>query len=196
MKNNNHNLNSHNNHFNSDKTNDKHQPNIHLLTGEGAGKTTSALGVALRAVGHNQKVVIVQFMKGRKEIGEYKIRKKLAPYYEIYQFGRKEFIDLKNPSEKDKELAKKGLEFAKKIIKTKPTPKLLILDEINLACAIGLLDINEVLKFLEDAKKKSITVYLTGRYAHEKLKKVADFVNEIKLVKAPEKYPNIKGITY
>ena len=55
--------------------------NVYLWTGDGWGKTTSALGVALRAVGHKQKVVVVQFMKGRKNIGEYKIMKKLKPYY-------------------------------------------------------------------------------------------------------------------
>ncbi|ENO12076.1 ATP:corrinoid adenosyltransferase [Thermoplasmatales archaeon SCGC AB-539-C06] len=89
--------------------------NIYLWTGEGSGKTTSALGVALRCAGHKMKVIIVQFMKGRKDIGEYKIMKKLKPYYQIYQFGRKEFIrPLDKPTQKDKELAKKGLEFAKK----------------------------------------------------------------------------------
>ncbi len=95
-------------------------PNIYLWTGHGAGKTTSALGVALRCIGHKQKVVVIQFMKGRKDIGEYKIKNKLKPYHEIYQFGRKGFVNLKKPSEEDKNMAKKALEFAKKKLKEKP----------------------------------------------------------------------------
>lgn len=62
---------------------------VYLYTGSGAGKTTNALGVALRTVGHEKRAVVIQFMKWRKDTGEYKVRKKLQPYYEIYQFGRK-----------------------------------------------------------------------------------------------------------
>jgi cob(I)alamin adenosyltransferase len=168
--------------------------NVYLWTGEGAGKTTSALGVALRAVGHKQKVIIVQFMKGRKNIGEYKIMKKLKPYYEVYQFGKKEFIKpLSKPSSKDKELAEKGLDFAKEAAKKKP--RLLVLDEINLACAVGLVDTKKVIDFIKHCSKYTI-VYLTGRRASSKLKEAADFVNEIRLLKAPKKYPVRKGIEW
>ena len=157
--------------------------NVYLWTGNGWGKTTSALGVALRAIGHGKRVVIIQFMKGRKYIGEYKIKERLKPNYEIYQFGTKRFIDLKNPTEKDKERAKRGLEFAKKIVKTKPF--LLILDEINLAAAIGLLDVKDIIDFL-DSVPKSVTVYLTGRYAPKELIKRADYVTEVIPIKHPE----------
>jgi len=75
---------------------------IYLYTGTGAGKTTNALGLALRSVGHGHKVVIIQFMKWWKKTGEYKIKKKLYPHYEIYQFGRKGWIGLKKLEEKDK----------------------------------------------------------------------------------------------
>jgi len=67
---------------------------IHLYTGEGEGKTTTALGLALRAVGHGYKVIIIQFMKGRKNIGEYLIKERLAPEYEIYLFGKEKFVNL------------------------------------------------------------------------------------------------------
>ena len=168
--------------------------NIYLWTGEGAGKTTSALGVALRAVGHKQKVIVVQFMKGRKDIGEYKIMKKLKHYYQIYQFCKKEFIKpISKPSAKDKEMALKGLEFARKAAKKKP--RLLILDEINLACAIDLVNVDEVIDLVKHCSRYTI-VYLTGRKAPFKLKQIADFVNEIKLLKAPHKYPVRKGIEY
>lgn len=169
--------------------------NIYLWTGNGWGKTTSALGVALRAIGHGKRVVIIQFMKGRKDIGEYKVRKRLKPNYEIYQFGRRGWVDLKNPSKKDKELAHQGLEFAKKIVKTKPF--LLILDEINLAVAVGLLSLKEVLEFL-DSIPKTITVYLTGRYAPKELMNRADYVTEITAIKHPKIHLRKakKGIDY
>ncbi|MEM2916927.1 MAG: cob(I)yrinic acid a,c-diamide adenosyltransferase [Candidatus Bathyarchaeia archaeon] len=167
---------------------------IYLYTGTGGGKTTNALGLALRTVGHGRKVIIIQFMKWWKNTGEYKIRKKLAPYYEIYQFGRKGWIGLNNLGKEDKKLAKKGLEFARKIV-NKKKPHLLVLDEINLAVHCKLLDVEEVLRFF-DAIPKKTDVVLTGRYAPKELIERADFVNEIRDIKAPEKIPTTKGIQY
>ncbi len=167
---------------------------IYLYTGTGAGKTTNALGLALRSVGHKHKVIIIQFLKWWKKTGEYKIRKKLKPYYEIYQFGRKGWIGLKNLNEKDKKLAKKGLEFARKITKKKK-PNLLVLDEINLALHCNLLEIKDVLNFLDKIPKKT-DVVLTGRFAPKELIKRADFVNEIIDLKHPKKIPTTKGIQY
>ena len=173
----------------------KRTDNIYLWTGYGWGKTTSALGVALRAIGHGHKVIIIQFMKGRKYIGEYKVRKRLSPNYKIYQFGRKEFINLRKPTKKDKELAQKGFRFIGEAIKQKPN--LLILDEINLATAIGILDKKDVLKLLDDIPK-NIAVYLTGRNAPKEFRKRADYVTEIKPIKHPKiNYNNPKkGIDY
>jgi cob(I)alamin adenosyltransferase len=136
---------------------------VYLYTGTGGGKTANALGLALRSVGHNHKVVIIQFMKWWKNTGEYKIRKKLQPYYEIYQFGRKGWIGLNNLGEEDKKLTKKGLEFAKEIV-SKKKPYLLVLDEINLALHCKLLELSEVLDFLNTLPAKT-DVMLTGRYA-------------------------------
>ncbi len=183
---------------------------IYLYTGTGAGKTTNALGLALRSVGHGHKVVIIQFLKYWKSTGEYKIKDKLKPYYEIYQFGRpgwfkldgkpkvvkfgrKKFI-VRNLSDADKLFAKKGLEFAKKIVKEKK-PHLLVLDEINLALHWKLLSVKEVLKFLDKIPKRT-DVVLTGRFAPRALWKRADFVNVIKDVKFPKKIPAKKGIQY
>ncbi|MBW2991740.1 cob(I)yrinic acid a,c-diamide adenosyltransferase [Candidatus Woesearchaeota archaeon] len=170
--------------------------NVYLWTGNGWGKTTSALGVSLRAIGHGHKVIIIQFMKGRKWVGEYKVRNRLKPNYQIYQFGRKEFINLRKPSAGDKKLARKGFEFAKQAVKKKPN--LLILDEINLAVKIGLLNVDEVIDFL-DKVPKSVTVYLTGRYAPKKLVERADYVTEVRAVKHPpikKRQPAKKGIDY
>jgi len=167
---------------------------VYLYTGMGAGKTTNALGLALRSVGHKRKVVIIQFLKWWKNTGEYKIRKMLAPYYEIYQFGRKGWHGLSNLGEEDKELAHKALKFTEKIVKEKK-PHLLVLDEVNLALHCKLLDIKEVLKVLDEMPKKT-DVVLTGRFAPIELVKRAEFVNEIIAIKYPKQMVTTKGIQY
>jgi len=167
---------------------------IYLYTGTGAGKTTNALGLALRSIGHKHKVVIIQFLKWWKNTGEYKIRKMLAPYYEIYQFGRKGWHGLSNLGEEDKKLAEKALKFAEKIVREKK-PHLLVLDEINLALHCKLLDVKEVLEFLDKIPKRT-DVVLTGRYAPKELIDRAEFVNEIVDIKHPAEMVTTKGIQY
>ncbi|MEM2118613.1 MAG: cob(I)yrinic acid a,c-diamide adenosyltransferase [Candidatus Bathyarchaeia archaeon] len=167
---------------------------IYLYTGTGAGKTANALGLALRSVGHKRKVVIIQFLKWWKNTGEYKVRNMLAPYYEIYQFGRKGWIGLGNLNEKDKEMAQKALDFAEKIVEKKK-PDLLVLDEINLALYCKLLNIEKVLAFLAKLPEKT-DVVLTGRYAPKELMDKADFVNEIIDVKSPKTMVTTRGIQY
>src|SRR3989304_6636225 len=147
---------------------------VYLYTGTGAGKTANALGLALRSVGHKRRVVIIQFLKWWKNTGEYKIRKLLEPYYEIYQFGRKGWHGLGNLDEEDKKLARKALRFAEKIVNEKK-PHLLVLDEINLALYCRLLDIKEVLDFLDRVPKQT-DVVLTGRFAPQELINRAEFV--------------------
>lgn len=166
---------------------------IYLYTGTGAGKTTNALGLALRELGHNQKVIIIQFLKGRKDIGEYKIKDRLGPNYEIHQFGTEEFVDPKNLRPIDYKLAREGLKFARKALKRKPN--LLVLDEINLAAAGGLVSTEKVIELLKDIPKKT-NVVLTGRRAPKELIDKADFVNEIVDVKHPKKLPTTRGIQY
>jgi cob(I)alamin adenosyltransferase len=167
---------------------------IYLYTGTGAGKTTNALGLALRSIGHKHTVIIIQFLKWWKNTGEYKIQKMLAPYYEIYQFGRKDWIGLSNLGDEDKKLTQKALGFAKKIAKEKK-PDLLILDEINLALHCQLLNAKEVLEFLDEIPETT-DVVLTGRYAPKELFERADFVNEVKDIKYPREMVTTKGIQY
>ncbi len=167
---------------------------IYLYTGTGAGKTTNALGLALRSVGHKHKVVIVQFLKWWKNTGEYKIREMLEPYYEIYQFGRKGWHGLDNLGEEDKKLAHKALRFVEKIVKEKK-PHLLVLDEVNLALYCKLLDIKEVLNLLDKVPKRT-DVVLTGRFAPKELIGRADFVNEIVDIKHLKEMVATKGIQY
>jgi cob(I)alamin adenosyltransferase len=167
---------------------------VYLYTGTGAGKTANALGLALRSVGHKRKVIIIQFLKWWKNTGEYKIRDMLSPYYEIYQFGRKGWIGLGSLDEEDRELARRALKFAEVQIKEK-NPNLLVLDEINLALYTGLLEIREVLEFLDRIPKET-DVVLTGRYAPKELMDKADFVNEIVDVKHPKEMVTTQGMQY
>jgi cob(I)alamin adenosyltransferase len=167
---------------------------VYLYTGTGAGKTTNALGLALRTAGHKRKVIVIQFLKWWKNTGEYKIRTSLAPYYEIYQFGRKGWHGLSKLGEEDKQLAHEALKFAEKIVKEKK-PNLLVLDEINLALYCRLLDVDEVLEFLNRIPKKT-DVVLTGRFAPKQLMDRAEFVNEVVDVKYPKEMVTTKGIQY
>jgi cob(I)alamin adenosyltransferase len=166
---------------------------IHVLTGNGGGKTTSALGVAMRSIGQGHRVVVVQFMKGRADIGEFKIQKKL-PDYTVYQFGRKKFVNLKRPSKEDVELANQALGFAREEILEKMPPQLLILDEINLAAAIGLIDATEVVEMLAKAPR-GVDIYLTGRHAPKHLMDIADYVTVVE-DKKRLKVAARKGIDY
>lgn len=169
---------------------------IYLYTGEGAGKTTNALGLALRSLGHGHKVLIVQFLKWWENTGEYKFQKQ-NENYKIYQFGRKGWHGLKNLTEKDKELTKKGFEFALEKAK-KEKVHLLILDELNLAVAWNLIDCNYVTKKIKSYQKKNpkTDIVLTGRYAPKALIEFSDCANEISVVKVPKKFINKKGISY
>lgn len=171
----------------------KKRGKIYVLTGIGAGKTTSALGVALRECGHNNKVIIIQFMKGKKDIGEVKIAKKLKNCYEIYQFGTKHWVNLHHPSKADIKHAEEGLKFAVKALKKKPD--LLILDEINLAMAYGLLKTKKVIKILKETPVKT-SVFLTGRFAPLEIMEIADYVTEFVTIKKPKTIITKKGIEY
>ncbi len=176
------------------KENEKIMGHVYVYTGTGAGKTANALGLALRSVGHKHKVVIIQFLKWWKNTGEYQVKNMLAPYYEIYQFGRKGWVGLSALNDEDKKLAHRALEFAGKVVKEKK-PDLLVLDEINLALYCQLLDIKEVIDLL-DSLPEPTDVVLTGRYAPKELIDRADFVNEVKDIKYPKEMVTKKGIQY
>ena len=181
---------------------------VYLYFGTGGGKTANALGLALRSVGHDKKVVIIQFFKWRDDIGEYLVKDRLAPNYEIYQFGREAWLGEKDKTAEfagekftvecvksnDKELAKRGLEFAAKVMREKK-PHLLVLDEIALAAQWKLLDVKDVLKLLENVPEET-TVVLTGRLTPKELMDRADFVNVVELVKMPEDFKLTEGIQY
>ena len=105
---------------------------IQVYTGDGKGKTTAALGLALRAVGQGLKVMMIQFMKGPEQTGEMMAAEKLAPWLTIKPMGRSGFIKKGHPDLEDQALAAKALDFAKEVM-LGGEYDLLILDEINVA---------------------------------------------------------------
>ena len=140
---------------------------IQVYTGNGKGKTTAALGLALRAAGAGLKVYIAQFVKG-KFYSELNALKKIKNI-KIEQYGRGCFIK-KAPARQDIDLAKKGLEKIKKII-AKRICDLVILDEINVALKLRLLKLGEVINLIRKTPK-IIELILTGRYAHPEILKI------------------------
>lgn len=159
-----------------DETLEERVAPIHLYTGKAAGKTSAALGRALRAIGHGHRVVIIQFLKGRTDTGEYKIAERLSPEYEIYQYGTEEFINLYNPSDEDIDLANQGLEAVRKVMET--GPDVLVLDEICYACADRLVNTKDVVDILE-AKPQKTYIILTGRRAPKEFIEIADIATEL-----------------
>lgn len=159
---------------------------VHVYTGNGKGKTTSAIGLAVRAAGAGLKVYIGQFVKGR-QYSELNSLDKLDNI-DIEQFGRDKFI--KNNADKmDVKKAKKGYEKIKTVLNSNQYD-LVILDEANIAVYFDLFTIEELLDLIEK-RNKEIEVVLTGRMAHRKLIDYADLVTEMKEVKHYYK----KGIT-
>jgi len=189
---------------------------IYLYTGEGGGKTTNALGLALRCIGHRKRVVIIQFMKYWKNLGEIKVSKikGIKKYLKIYQFGRPGWIKIKKGKENkvkingkeivvrsidelDRKRCLEALNFTKQIVK-KEKPYLIVLDEIILANHLGLVktkELKELLNFIKKTNKKS-NVVLTGRYASKEVIKLSDFANEIRIIKMPKKLLAEAGIQY
>jgi cob(I)alamin adenosyltransferase len=147
---------------------------IQVYTGNGKGKTTAALGLALRAAGAGLKVFIGQFIKG-KNYSELTALKKIKNI-KVEQFGRGCFIK-KTPNQKDIDAAKNGWLKIKKII-SQETYDVVILDEINIALKLNLLELKEVISLIKKAPKK-LELVLTGRYAHPQIIKMADLVSQI-----------------
>ena len=155
---------------------------VHVYTGDGKGKTTAALGLALRAVGHGFRVVVVQFMKGNLVYGEQKAARKIRNF-EIRQFGRRAFVDRDNPARVDREWARKGLEFARKVL-SDGKHDLVILDELNVALDWKLVTLGEVLDLIR-GKAPGTELVITGRYAHPQVMELADYVTEMREVAHP-----------
>ncbi|MBS3102341.1 cob(I)yrinic acid a,c-diamide adenosyltransferase [Candidatus Woesearchaeota archaeon] len=176
--------------------NKEHLGLVHIITGDGKGKTTAAIGLAVRALGSNLRIYMIQFLKSGTT-GELFTIQKYLPGMNIIQFGvdavrerqqkLDEFTDKGskftfNPDEEEREAALMGFEHAKKIINSKEYD-LVILDEINVVLDKGLIPINEVLELIKN--HGNVEMVFTGRDAPKEIIDAADYVNVVQKVKNP-----------
>jgi cob(I)alamin adenosyltransferase len=152
---------------------------VQIYTGNGKGKTTAALGAALRAVGHGKRVVMIQFLKGRL-YGELAAADRIEGLT-MEQFGRDEFVDPKNLAPVDVEFAQKGWARVQEIVRDEKLD-MLILDEVNVAVSFGLIPLPEVIQLMKN-KPPRLELILTGRYAPDEMIELADTVTEMREVR-------------
>jgi len=151
-------------------------------TGNGKGKTTAALGTALRAVGCEFKVFMVQFIKGSWDYGELRVIDRLAPFFDLKQMGEGFTWETKDPK-RDAKVANKAWDFCKDLIAGNKHD-LLIFDEINNAMDYGYLDVDDVVNTLKK-KPEELHIILTGRDAPQAIIDIANLVTEMREIKHP-----------
>ena len=158
---------------------------IQVYTGNGKGKTTASLGLAMRALGRDWKVLIIMFTKGGDDYGELNSFRELSPKISsnlnIVQAGLDRIVYFDNQNEDDYKEIKKGWELAKIAIKNHEY-QLIILAEANIAIDLGILDVDEVVNVLKN-KPEEMEIVLTGRNAHPKIIEIAHLVSEINPIK-------------
>ena len=152
---------------------------IMVFTGDGKGKTTAAVGQAVRALGHGFRVYMIHFMKGR-DYGEFLATANMANLT-LVRAGRDSFVDREKPDPVDVDLAREGFAKAAQALLSGDYD-LVVMDEINVAVDYGLVAESELLDLLKD-KPKDVSVILTGRGASPELVKVADMVSEVLAIK-------------
>lgn len=168
---------------------------VEIFTGDGKGKTSAALGIVLRALGHGLRVHIVYFMKGHYPYGEQETLSRL-PGVSFSRFGQLSFVDPENVKEEEKEQAEQALLAAREAMLSGDYD-LVILDEVNLAAAWKLVEVDKVIELIKE-KPERVELILTGRHADARLVEVADLVTEMVEVKHPYKRGVLsrKGIDY
>lgn len=155
---------------------------IQVFTGNGKGKTTAALGTILRALGHDLRVYIVYFMKGDYPYGERRILSQL-PNIDFVSFGSLEFCDPANIKPEEIEQAGQALAAARKAMLSGKYD-VVLLDEVNIAVAWKLVELDALLRFMDD-RPANVELILTGRYADAQLVQKADLVTEMQNIKHP-----------
>ena len=168
---------------------------VQVFTGDGKGKTSAALGIVIRALGHGLRVYIAFFMKGDYPYGERNILSNL-PNVQFSSFGSTEFVDPQNIRPEDKEQAGQALASSRQALLS-GNYDLVVLDEVNVAVDWKLVDLDDVVRLIED-KPASVDLILTGRRADAKLIQMADLVTECLKIKHPYDLGVVarKGIDY
>ena len=162
-----------------------------VFTGNGKGKTTASLGMALRTIGHGHKVAIIQFIKGGWDTGEEKALKNFSSNISWHSLGEGFTWETQNRI-RDEKLVKEAWQLAKDYIKDE-SYKLIILDEINIATKLGYLTSEEIITFIKSLNKRKNHIVLTGRGASESIINYADLVTEMKVIRHPFKEQGIKA---
>jgi cob(I)alamin adenosyltransferase len=169
-----------------------------VYTGKGKGKTTAALGIVLRSVGHGFKVGMIQFIKGEWYYGELSSSKRLEPEFEMIAAGKGfvGIIDDDHPIEDHQRAAQEAVALANERLSS-GLYDVMILDEINYAIKLNLISVQNVLDIIKKKPKKT-TLVLTGNYAPAEIIAVADLVTEMKEIKHPYQlgFKAKKGIDY
>ena len=155
---------------------------VYIFTGDGKGKTSAALGIVFRASGHGLRVYFAYFMKGDYPYGERNILSKL-PNVNVASFGQREFIDPANNKPQEIEQAKQTLAASYEAMLS-GNYDLVVLDEVNLAVARKLVELDEVIKLITD-KPRNVELIITGCQADTKLVQLADIVTEMLNIKHP-----------
>ncbi|MFQ5782338.1 MAG: cob(I)yrinic acid a,c-diamide adenosyltransferase [Nitrosopumilus sp.] len=158
---------------------------IIVYTGNGKGKTTAALGIALRAVGYKKKVCMIQFIKGSWHYGEMDSSKRLEPEFELITAGRGfvGIIDDKSPKEVHKKIAKEAVKISNEKIQSGKYD-IVILDEINYAVNLELISVDDVLDIIK-SRPQNMDLILTGNHAKDEVIEAADLVTEMREIKHP-----------
>ena len=158
-----------------------------VYTGNGKGKTTAALGLAMRAVGYEHKVCMLQFIKGSWHYGEMDSSKKLEPNFELIAIGKGfvGILDDNSPRKEHEKYAAEALRICREKINS-GNYNVVILDEVNYAINLGLIDVQEIIKLIKE-KPSNLDLVLTGRDVKEEIVELADLVTEMKEIKHPFK---------
>jgi len=162
-----------------------------VFTGNGKGKTTASLGMALRTIGHGYKVAIIQFIKGGWTTGEEQALKNFSSNLSWHSLGEG-FTWETQDRIRDEKLVQEAWQLAKKYIQNE-SYKLIILDEINIATKLGYLAPEEIITFLKSFNNRKNHIVLTGRGASDSIINYADLVTEMKLIRHPFKEQGIKA---
>ncbi len=158
-----------------------------VYTGGGKGKTTAALGMALRAMGYEHRVCMIQFIKGSWHYGEADSAKKLGPNFELIAAGMGfvGIIDDHSPKEDHRRVAREAVETSRKKIASGKY-NLIILDEINYAVNLDLIKTDDVVDLIKD-RPAGLNLVLTGNHARQEIVGLADLVTEMREIKHPYK---------